>query len=190
MIHNEEEYQDYSIDDWIDLLKKRLEEENDVEEIEKFKKAIELLNDVKNGNNIIADGEEINDDLIIHIKLISDALTNIFGTFEYQITRVNNIIVMYNDIVAIDLFVRDGNTHCLISFGYGSDIRVVAEITRTLCDIFGANLDISDSLYYINKIDDSFIWGEENIINHLNRSKGYMKINPVIYFDDEERGNC
>jgi hypothetical protein len=190
MIHDNEEYQDYSIDDWIDLLKKRIEEGLD-DDTKKFENTIKLLNDVKNNNNIIVDDyEEINDDMIIHIKLISDALTNIFGTFEYQITRVNNIIVMYNDIVAIDLFVRDGNTNCLISFGYGSDIIVGAVITRTYCDIFDDNLEISNSLYYINKIDDSFIWGEENIINHLNRSKGYMKINPVIYFDDEERGNC
>jgi hypothetical protein len=190
MIHNEEEYDNYSLDDWIDLLKERIKEADNDEEIEKYEKAIELLNDVKNGNNIIADGEEINDDLIIHIKLISDAFTNVFGTFEYQITRVNNIIVMYNDIVSIDLFVRNGTVNCLISFGYGSNIIVVAEITRTLCDIFGPNLEISDNTYYINKIDDTFIWGEENIIKHINRSKGYMKINPIVYFDNDEMGNC
>jgi hypothetical protein len=185
-----DEYENYSIDDWIDLFKKRIEEDPNSENIEKYKDAIRLLSDVKDSNVILGNGEAINDDLIIHIKMISDAFTHIFGDFEYNITQVENIIVMYNDILAIDLFVKNDRTHCLVSFGYGSDVRVVAEAMRILCDLFGPNIEVSDKIYYINKLTDEFIWGERDIEEHLNRSKGYMKINPVIYFDDEERGNC
>jgi hypothetical protein len=185
-----DEYENYSLDDWIDLFKKKIEELDSDDETKKYQDAIQLLTDVKENNHIVSNGDEINDDLIVHIKLISDTFSNIFGSFEYQIDMMGNVIVMYNNIISIDLYVKNNRVHSLIAFGYNTDVRIVAEATRIICDLFGPNFEISDNVYYINGLTNEFIWGKKNIITHLNRTRAYTKVNPIVYFDDEERGNC
>jgi len=189
MIH-EEEYKDFTIDQWIDLFKKSLEEASTDEEVKKYTKALRILNDIKESSNIVNPGEDITDDVFIYIKMISDAFHNVFSSWEYTARQVDNVIVLYNDVVNIDLFVQDGRVHCLVAFGYDIKPPLVSEITKILCDLFGARLEIANNVYYITDIDGDFIWGEDNIYAHLRTKKGYIKVNPVVVFDDETRGNC
>jgi len=187
---SDKECDGFTIDQWIDLFKKNLEEASTEEDIAKYNKALEILVDIKKSNSILSPGDDIKDDIFIYIKMISDAFYNIFNSWEYTARRIDNIIVIYNDVVSIDLYMDNGNVWCFVSFGYNTKPPLVAEITKTLCDIFDVRIGISNDVYYINELNDEFIWGEDNIRNYINSKKGYIKANPVIIFDDETRGNC
>ena len=184
MISNEKEYGDYTLDDWIMFMSEKIEKTNNSEKRKKYEIA---LNEMK---TIRDDGYIINDDIFTTINKINRAMSLVFDSWEYYTIDGNGSIVLYNDVVYINLGSKNDNVYCDVGFCYGTQPEIVAEISFILKDILGSNVSVISGCFYYNELDNTFIWGENEIIKHINRLKGYRKIAPVIVYDDKSIGHC
>ena len=179
-------YDDYNIDDWIAFMTNKMETTSDPEKKKEYKVAINEMIQIR--DDVIV--SNINDDVFTSIRLINTAMNNVFDDWQYNIIEYDDSVLLYNDIVYISLYFDTDHVNCDLGFGYNSDPDIIAEITLIFSSIFGLDIGIINGCFYVNDLDNTFIWGKDNISEHLNKIKGYKTYNPVIVYDNENIGNC
>lgn len=131
-----------------------------------------------------------NDTLITYAYTITQSMNVVFGSWDAQTTFVDDGVIVYNDMVYIQVVLNEKGIECFLAFSKYIDAYIAAEVAITLRDIFGISLFISDSPYIIDEATNEFIWGDEDITNYQKKTIGYQ-IKPIVFFSsDGEVGNC
>ena len=177
-------YDEYSLDDWIVFIAEKIETTDDPGKKIEYRKTLDEMIQIRDSESFI------DDSIFTSIGLINKAMEAVFEDWQYYTIDFDDSIVLYNDIIYITLYSDGDNVHCDLGFGFKTEAETAAEITLILSSIFGLYIGIIHGCFYCNDLDNTFIWGKEEIKKHLNTVKGYRKIYPVILFDDENIGNC
>lgn len=128
------------------------------------------------------------DDLFIYSHLVISSFNIIFGTWECHTKATDERVLLYNDLIYLDINRDNGYTQCIISFYYQTNPVIVAEAINLLKDLFGLGLKVSSETFTTNDATGDYIWGEEAIQEHIRAING-LKIKPIVCFDDGTVGH-
>lgn len=170
-----------SIDEWNNFFNNKIDEKDNT----KYKKVVHSLCGIRK-RMMPSVNTNIKEDVIIYAKIIDNAFSAIFNTWEYKFIVNDKYIVMCNDLVCIEL-TNNKKVECILSFNMKTNPVISAEAASTLKTIFGPSLIINDEMFIINPFDSSYVWGQEEIKKIEKYSKP-KKIRPIIFFNEE--GNC
>jgi hypothetical protein len=128
------------------------------------------------------------DDLFIYSYMVMNSFKMVFGNWEANTTVIDGRVLLCNDLTYIDINRDEGKTECIVSFYHIASPVVVGEVINTLKDIFGAGLKVSSEVFTTDEATGKYIWGEDNIKQHIRNING-NKIRPILFFDDDTVGN-
>ena len=184
------QYTQHSIEKVLDYIEKNINDPKKDEVVENLVDVHAFLTKIK-GQHVAKNGtrDTLSSDLLIYANMISDAFNVVFGEWEADITIVDDRVIVSNDLVYMDINMDTGAIECITSFCKYSDPVIVAEVASTLKDIFGMGFKVSGEIFIIDESTNEYIWGNEEIGNYIRRVSG-VKIKPILWFDNNELGNC
>jgi len=182
------QHKDYDIDDWISHFENK-ESKTDID-VKETKNTLHLLKRIKKN------GDLINPKVYMYLKLMNDALTHTFNKWEYILIKQTESIIIYNEMVYIELYEDNDNICCSIGFSHTIKPYISSYIAIILNDMFDSRINIIESVFMINVLDNTFIWGTDEIKKYNNIVKGYVKVKPFIIHNTVDdngnvvKGNC
>jgi len=184
------EYAAHSIDKVLDFIEKDINDPAKEGVVENLVDIHAFLTHIK-GKSIVKNGSKatLASDLLLYANMISDAFNVVFGEWAADVTIVDDRVIVCNDVIYCDINMDSDAIECIISFYRYANPVIVGEVCSTLKDIFGMGLKISGEVFIIDEANNSYIWGNEEIDNYLRRVNG-IKIKPILWFDNNELGNC
>lgn len=132
--------------------------------------------------------ETRSEDLYIYSYMVIQSFRVVFGGWDAKTKVMDDRVLLYNDIVYMDINRDSGHTQCIISFYFQANPVIVAEVINTLKDIFGSGLKVSNEVFITDEATGNYLWGEEAIKQYLSAING-NRIKPIIYFNDDTVGN-
>lgn len=135
------------------------------------------------------DNKTLPEDLYVYSYMVMQSFKVVFGGLDAFTKVLDDRVMIYNDLIYMDINRDNEYTECIISFYHRSNPVIVAEIINTLKDMFGVGLKVSNEVFVIDEATGNYIWGDEAIQQHLKNVSG-VKIAPMVFFDDDTVGNC
>lgn len=134
------------------------------------------------------DVETTTEDLYIYSYMVIQSFKVVFGGWEANTNVMDDRVLLYNDIVYLDMNRDNDSIQCIVSFYHAANPVIVAEVINTLKDIFGAGLKVSNEVFITDEATGDYLWGEEAINKYITAING-NRIKPIIYFNDDTVGN-
>jgi hypothetical protein len=187
---HKEQYTTHSIDKVLDFIEKNINDPAKDEVIENLVDVHAFLTKIRSKHvTKNTTKSTLTDDLLIYSNMISDAFNVVFGEWNANITIIDTRVIISNDLVYMDINMDTGAMECIISFYKYISPVIAGEICSILKDIFDMGLKISGEMFVIDESDNTYVWGEADIENYLRRVNG-IKVKPILWFENNELGNC
>jgi len=184
------QYTTHSIDKVLSYIERDINDPAKEDVIENLVDVHAFLTRIK-GHHVVKNGtrDTLASDLLLYANMISDAFNVVFGEWDADVTVVDDRVIVSNDLVYMDINMDTGAMECIISFYKYSNPVVVAEVASVLKDIFGMGFKVSGEVFIMDEATNEYIWGDEEITKYLKRVNG-VKVKPILWFENDELGNC
>jgi hypothetical protein len=189
-MQKEQQYVSRSIDKVLSYIERDINDPSKEDVVENLVDIHAFLTKIKS-RHVVKNStkKSLSTDLLLYSNMISDAFNVVFGEWDANITIVDDRVIVCNDIVYMDINMDNDVMECIISFHKNANPVIVAEVSSILRDMFGIGFKVSGEVFVVDESDHTYVWGEEDIMNYIKRVNG-IKVKPILWFENEELGNC